>query len=496
MKRHFMKRAPLVCIIIIAFAAIFAACSSGADAAPERAAESAAPAGGETLSADTPGDADPLGDMPARDYGGYEMRFLTIAAGINSTTRFTDEIYAAAEIGEVINDAVFTRNRKIEEKLNIIVTAVPAENITAAASRSILAGDDDFDVMGAYKWDSMNLASQKLLRDWHGIPGLDFTRAWWNRNAYEKLEACGKLPVMSGSILISEIDDTLAMIYNKSIAENTGAGDIYALVQENKWTLDAFAETATRVSADLNGDGELKAGDDLFGYIQDPASMTNNWCFSCDLLKASARTENGELVLDMNVNADRIQTALEKLAAVSKSGCALTGLDLYEGLTYFKENKIFVYAVILRNIELLRDMDFDFGVIPYPMFDEAQGRYLTHVGNASPILGIPITNSSDDERLGNILEAMAAASLCYVTPAYYETALKEKYSRDPGSAVMLDVILESRTYDLGYCASTGSIVSVIAPLIKSGSSDFSSAWAKAEASTTAAMRKYVEKFLE
>jgi hypothetical protein len=109
-------------------------------------------------------------------------------------------------------------------------------------------------------------------------------------------------------------------------------------------------------------------------------------------------------VWNMNADAERIQITLEKLAEVFKSDAAYSGLDLYEGLTYFEENKIFLYAIILRNVELLRDMEIDFGIIPYPMFNEEQGEYLTHVGGASPIMTIPLTNREDDEKLGTIAE--------------------------------------------------------------------------------------------
>ena len=80
------------------------------------------------------------------------------------------------------------------------------------------------------------------------------------------------------------IDDTLAMIYNKKLAEDNGFESIYTLVFDGKWTLDTFAEQATAIYADIDGDGTMKPANDLFGYIQDPASMTNNWLFSCDLL--------------------------------------------------------------------------------------------------------------------------------------------------------------------------------------------------------------------
>ena len=450
-----------------------------------------------TLSSDTEAEtetapADPISFIPESDYGGYEMRFLTLNQGINNTTRFTDEIYVEQEIGEIINDAVFQRNHMVEERLNVVIKAVPTANIYQTARTTILAGDNTFDTVGAYKYESINLASERLVRNWNDIPVLDFDQPWWNQNARDTLSVGDRLYLMSGSILISEIDDTLALTYNKSMAEEYGFEDIYALVRNQKWTIDKFAEMVVKISGDLNGDGVIKKGDDLFGYIQDPNSMTNNWCFAADLLKGNLDS-NGTYTIEVNV--ERVQTTLEKLASVFTNDCALSDLDLYEGLKYFEENKIFMYAIILRNIELLREMEFDFGIIPYPKFDENQADYLTHVGGASPILTIPITNTEDDERLGTILEAMAAASLHLVRPAYYETALKEKYSRDPESTEMLDIIVKASTYDLGYFGGFG-ITGTVASNIKLGTVNFASAWEKQEKSNNLNAQKLIDAFLE
>lgn len=434
---------------------------------------------------------DPLEFITDKDYNGYEIRFLTLDQGINATTRFTDEIYVEQEIGEIINDAVYQRNYMIEEKLNIKIVAIPTSDIYQKARTTIMAGDNEFDMVGTYKYDAISLASERLVRNWYDIPVVDFDQPWWNQNARDAFTLGDTLYLMSGSILISEIDDTLAMVYNKTMADEYQFEDIYELVRNQKWTLDKFVEMVTKISSDLNGDGEYKAGDDLFGYVQDPNSMTNNWCFSTDLLKGTL-DDDGTYRIDVDV--DRVQVTLEKLANVFGDHYALSNLDLYVGLTYFEENQIFMYAIILRNVELLRDMEFDFGIIPYPKFDENQENYLTHVGSASPILTIPITNIEDDERLGYILESMAIISLDLVRPAYYEMALKEKYSRDPESAEMLDIIVKSSTYDLGYCAGFG-ITGTVASQIKTASTNFVSSWEKAESSSTATAQKLVDKLL-
>jgi len=55
-----------------------------------------------------------------KDYGGYEFVILANGTEYNSYW-YSKDIYAEEETGDAINDAVFYRNRTIEEKYNITI---------------------------------------------------------------------------------------------------------------------------------------------------------------------------------------------------------------------------------------------------------------------------------------------------------------------------------------------------------------------------------------
>ncbi len=425
-----------------------------------------------------------------QDFGGYEFRYLATANGGGIASRFIDEMWVEEDHADVILSAVYQRNRLLSERLNITIVAEADDAPAQKLRTTVLAGQDSYDMVGAFKVDSFSLAIDGLLRDWNDFT-IDYEQPWWSQAAREKLQICGRQYLMSGSILISEIDDTLAMTYNKTIAEQHDIADIYSMVANGTWYLDDFLKICTQISSDLNGDGKMTVGDDLYGYIQDPNSMTYNWFFACDLLNGYVDT-NGEY--QTNVNFDRIQTLIDKLSPFIAGSNVATNVDLYEGLDYYKENKIFMYAIILRNLEMLRDMNIDFGIIPYPKMDETQQFYATHVGSASPILTIPLTNTQNDARLSAILDAMALSSHEIMIPAYYDTALKDKITRDPQSAEMLDIILAARTYDISYLGGNG-VVQVGSNLLLTGKTDFSSAWAKQEKAIKRQLQKIIDNML-
>jgi hypothetical protein len=97
----------------------------------------------------------------------------------------------------------------------------------------------------------------------------------------------------------------------------------------------------------------------------------------------------------------------------------------------------------------LRDAEFEYGIIPYPKYDENQAAYYTMADGFHTLLGIPKT-SPDLTMTAVITEALNAYSYKDVVPVYYEVALKVKFTRDDESVQLLDIISDGTIYDFGY----------------------------------------------
>ena len=87
-------------------------------------------------------------------------------------------------------------------------------------------------------------------------------------------------------------------------------------------------------------------------------------------------------------------------------------------------------------------MEADFGILPYPKYDEAQKNYYTTILRRYSVAAIPIT-ASNSGNSAMIPEALAADGLQNIVPKYYEIALKNKYTRDEASGQVLDLIKNS-----------------------------------------------------
>jgi hypothetical protein len=132
-----------------------------------------------------------------------------------------------------------------------------------------------------------------------------------------------------------------------------------------------------------------------------------------------------------------------------------TGLEVYK--TGFEENRILYLWARMRVVELFRGMEANFGIIPLPKFDEAQDKYYSIVNPyTAALLGIP-KNADNLERVSIIIEALSAESRYTLKPAYYDVVLQRKYVRDDESSEMLDIIFQSRVFDIGGVYSFGDV---------------------------------------
>ena len=113
----------------------------------------------------------------------------------------------------------------------------------------------------------------------------------------------------------------------------------------------------------------------------------------------------------------------------------------------FTDNQLLFMDCSFFYAQLLRSMETDFGIIPYPKYNEDQDRYYSRVSYYNAPV-IPISNDRP-ELVGAVLEYFNYASSETVIPAYYDTVLHGKVVRDEESREMLDIIFNSRVVDIG-----------------------------------------------
>ena len=143
----------------------------------------------------------------------------------------------------------------------------------------------------------------------------------------------------------------------------------------------------------------------------------------------------------------------------------------------FREGRALFYATPMTNVVGFRDMDDDFGILPYPKLDAEQENYYSTAMDNFSFLLMPVDVKNMDNA-GLITEALAAESYRSVIPAFYDTVLKTKVSRDDDSAEMLDIVRDNLIFNLGYSFSNvlGGTGHLFQETFKGGGTSISGPW--------------------
>jgi len=433
------------------------------------------------------------------DWQGKTFTFLCTDASGYSDYYETIDIYVEASIGEVFNDAVLLRNQVAEDKYNIEIKEIKSSNVRADTERAVRAGDDLYNAIFAITWEGTALAQSGMLLDLNTLPNIDFSQPWWDPNVKNDLSIANKTYFMTGDISVMDDNCTMLFFFNKKLIQDYGLTDPYDLLRGNNWTIDEYAKLVKSVSRDLNGDGIMDQNDQFgnlmaFHYIQ--------------YMVQGAGMRYAELDRDgfpqITFMSERTTSAVSKLFDLyfDDTVCMFIqnlnppgGMNEYTyGRQLFTNDQfLFVLSQPLIFYEF-RDMESEFGIMPIPKYDSNQDRYYSPVDTACTFLSVPITVESIDFT-GYVLEAFAAESKNIVTPAYYEIMLKRKYTRDEESAEILDLISQSRLYDLGINYNWGGINEIIASSFQRNSTDIASAFERIENRVIQAAERTFEAYL-
>lgn len=433
-----------------------------------------------------------IAGLPDADYNAYDFKIWT-SNWFNSTLEGR-QAPEEEQISEPINDALYIRDRLVEEKYNIkIVYSIHDPDPGAFASKavkSVKAGDNSFDfAMGDMMNVTKSLAQTGAIYDFNQIPNIDLTKEWWSQYAIRDLTINGRFYFPTGDISARFPGSQAMLFFNKKLFADMGIDYPYQMVLDGKWTFDAFSGIIKDRTLDLNGDGKYDKSD-FYGFLGNSSGY--------NLFRSSGegivKVTDGNPVL--NLNTEKSISIMEKLRSFMGDLSYMyyeSGFQSYDEVPMFKEDRMMFLIQTGTNASLYRDMEADFGIVPIPKFNDSQGDYYSFCQAwGSTAVCVPQTNDNI-ERTGMIIEALAAVGKYTSTPAAYDVTLKRKYMRDDESEKMLDIIVAGSCYDLAMMFNWGNIYSSFYTSMDKGE-NFISTYDSLEPKVIAAMNKTIEVF--
>lgn len=405
------------------------------------------------------------------DYNG-ETFMIYYSNGFN----WTELIEGGEELtGEVVADAVIESNLSVAERLNIDLQYY-AENsgnygtIASLVSNLIMANDDSFDIYLGEQYGLAQTVTKGYYRNVFDLPYFDFDQPWWNTTFMENLQITTDNRVfLTGDFNLTTLCQLFVQYFNKRIYGDLfgNPDDLYSLVLEGKWTIDAMSEMIAAAYVDLNGDGQT-GPDDQLGYVAYQTYSTVDPFMYCGDVPYTTHGEDGRIVI--NMNQERAVTLTEKVVNLFNQ----TGTYKVDTSPFVVGKSLFCNG-LMRGASDFRDMTDDFGFLPSPKLDEAQESYQNLVGDCVLFTVIPVT-CTNAEMAAAVLEALNAQTYRTVTPAWYEVTLKLKYSRDMISSDIIDLIHDSiyTSFLFAYSPVLSQMGQVMRDLVTKNNTDYMS----------------------
>ena len=451
-----MKLAKITALFlaVLMCAAMIAACANGS-VTDGTTASSAAP---------SPDASDSITDRPANvDEEGYlldslpELDFGDTDVWMLYDTKFSmPEYFVESESGETVNDAIYQRNMKVEERLKVklkfkgeLGNDKNQEVFVGTAMNDVKSGDNLYSLYGAYSRTIPLLSMQGGLQNLLETEYFDVEKPWWPDALTNECTINGKLFFATGDISTNTLWMMCAIFYNKGMWESHSFG--YTLeeqVANNTWTLDKFIEIVQDFYAD-DGNGIVDMSD-TFGISGYDA------CYDAFLnysgVISIVKDGNGRLALADDYLGEKTETLVSKLGDLCKHS------SVHHSSTSKDERDLFLSGhslFIIDGTYIISDktsggsaIDFEYGLIPGPKFDADQEKFVTNM--RYPFNMYAINSGCDNPELAAaVLEAQASAAYRGVTPAIFEVTMKSRYAADNEVSKMYDILRDGICFDVG-----------------------------------------------
>lgn len=406
--------------------------------------------------------------LPAKDWDGDEFLILGRSSSYASISNF--EIARDNMPGDVVGDAVWTRNQNLKDKYNFVIAQELVTDTAQQAQTLYDAQDDVYDLVIYIARKVFTHASSGYLLDLNDVDYINYDHNAWNKDINASLTIGGRLYAATSKFLLQDKARTYTLFYNRDLARQYEMGQLESLVDANQWTLEKYETLARELMFDIDGGG-MGGEKDSFGIAagsrgEDFVALLYGAGFTLGtndgetikltgptLAMSNIITEAGKIWFDKNLRA----TPQDFAAAAG------TAVDYDSAAAVFCDQRALFFSGMPSDYDssLNKGANFEIGVLPFPKLDAAQERYynFANVTNTT-LFTIPYT-VSDSAQIGFYLQAVSEESCTTTYPAYIDTKCKVQDAYDELTAKYLDMSFQNVTYDVVTCLDPGGIYTII-----------------------------------
>lgn len=363
------------------------------------------------------------------------------------------EFFVDTTTGEVVNDAIYNRNMRVEEKFGIKLnfTGTPGDykdqkSFVNACLNSTMAGADAYDIFAGYSMTGASVMIQGLSQNMKNYEILDFEKPWWPESLLSKATINDGVYFVSGDISTNFLYMMYLCIFNKDMlteVTQTSTAAIYNIVHDGDWTIDKFMEYTTGMYKDTDGN-LIRNNTDRYGFTVTEVHF-DAFYTSADMVTVEVN-EDGDLVMSEDVFSPKAVDVVDKISyLLNESGDTSTS----DGIHLFKAgNSLFVVERASCLSRYLSKVDFSFGILPVPKYDQNQESYKTCLSFPYTMYMLS-TAAYNSQAAAATIQLMAYESYNEITPALFEQSMKSRYADQSDDAIVFDYIREGVVIDIG-----------------------------------------------
>lgn len=380
---------------------------------------------------------DIISNLPkTEEFQGKTLTVLTSDAG-----KFVYDENAAG----TIKNAIRQRNELLQETYEVELSAKLCEDGEAVSllKEAVTAGVPAADLLCFPAETTVALQTEGLLQNLFKLPYFDRDIAVGDaENIAELTYGVGLYLLPDPSALAFE--QSYVLFYNRDLVEKAGLALPEAYVRTGEWTEDRLRDYAERIAASVMSKSSFDYATDTFGLgCTDKASLLP------DLLRQGL----GLRMIRMNGGKPEVvygAAELDELTSPLKSlynSASRFPLDGKEARNAFEEGRLGFFAEKLPYLySLFADSDFRYGVLPLPK-QNVTADYRTPLSPEAFVFSVP-TLTQDDELSGVGMTAICSSGRELFREAV-QTTLLTLYSSDNDQSCMVEIILNSLSFDFG-----------------------------------------------
>ena len=380
---------------------------------------------------------------PVEDLGGREFKILSIEDDYGMSLIDCEEATTPLE------ESVYFRNRELENRLNILITNTEISNLSQEIAQEVrtqhYANQVARDVYVGNGASTIKLTTEGCFAEVSTLGNaIDLNQSWWNATVAEDLSIGGKIYPLVGKAIFHFYESTNIMAYNVDYANSLGMPNLAEKALEGNWTWEDVHTYSVAARKDLNNDSAKDAGDS-FGFAVAhnliEVALVSSWddVLVYDEDNYPSFSGFSEKTLDIYDDIVDWFYKSDDTFLAPRDNTLLSGSSYSNFHDVFMGGNTLFYMEPVGSLEKLRDVDFEFTVLPTPKY-EVNDEYRTNMVRYSCLAFVPAL-ATEKEQIGVFLENLMYSASLKTFPQYVENIVNLQRVRNELSYRVLTEIV-------------------------------------------------------